>query len=102
MAHDRPGRQDRRGNAREREGVAADCLLPVDVMMQSPNGRLGNFVFICAICPFHSASWVRAHPAPLPIDRGERCAGRTGSSASAVAVSHAPAQPCCCQRKWER
>jgi hypothetical protein len=44
MAHDRPGRQDRRGNAREREGVAADCLLPVDVMMQSPNGRLGIFL----------------------------------------------------------
>jgi hypothetical protein len=102
MAHDRPGRQDRRGNAREREGVAADCLLPVDVMMQSPNGRLGNFCFICKICPFHSASWVRARSAPPPIDRGERRAGRTGGSASAVAVSHAPAQQCCCQRKWER
>ncbi len=41
MAHDRPGRQDRRGNAREREGVAADYVLPADVMLKRPQWKTG-------------------------------------------------------------
>ena len=35
------GRRERRGNAREREGVAADYVLPADVMLKRPQWKTG-------------------------------------------------------------
>jgi hypothetical protein len=108
MAHDRPARQDRRGNARELEGVAADCLLPIDVMMQSPNGRLGKYDFICTICPLHSASWVRARSAPpfpsiaVSGARGELAAVRPRWQCRVLPPSHAAVSASGREREGER